>query len=156
MLNKILSFLMIGGLTVAGITENAIAQTLSLEQIQDPELSLSSIEQDAFTTSIPAIFELTLNHNNPNAKIAVFITITKPLLAEGETSEPSGTEQTAFVSFTDYFGDKQTIGSDYGNSIPAILRPGTTELTVTIETDSPVEYFGGSYSYDTTLTVDTQ
>ena len=110
----------------------------------------------SITPSIPAIFELTVNHNNPNATINVFITIEKPFLAEGETPDPSGTERTAFVSFTDSFGESHTISSDDGGGIPAILKPGTTQLTVTIETDRPVEYFGGSYSYDTTLTVRTQ
>ena len=153
MLNKIFNYLLIGGLTLAYGTAEAMAETtITLEKDQDPELE-QALSKDILKTSIPAIYNLALsNTDNPAAPIPVTIKLTKPFLLKGATEDPNGTSLKAFVSFTDKSGSK-TLSSDDG-SVQATFDPGTTELTVTMEADRPMEYFAGSYNYNMTLTVD--
>ena len=124
-----------------------LAQSLELQRRQDASLQRSPLNKNVMESTQPGIYDLEVILPPSVTTGMVTFTITEPLQTSGPP-DPFGTNRTSEVSV----GAIQTIqNSDGPTSI--FLPAGTTELAVNMRAIRPVEFFGGTYTYNVTLSV---
>jgi hypothetical protein len=75
------------------------------------------------------------------------ISVSSPTLVSGSTSDPNGTEQTAF------FRSGATRERSGGTSAIVTIPPGSTEIEIEMRVQRPIPFVAGTYKYEVMLTV---